>query len=67
MMRTEKMESKPNIIIVDDDNRVLTKFKKLLSNKAKYNVNAFVTALMWAVQNGHTEIAQMLKKAGAKE
>ena len=61
------MESKPNIIIVDDDNRVLTKFKKLLSNKAKYNVNAFVTALMWAVHNGHTEIAQMLKKAGAKE
>ena len=44
MMRTEKMESKPNIIIVDDDNRVLTKFKKLLSNKAKYNVNAFVSA-----------------------
>ena len=39
----ENIESKQNIIIVDDDNRVLTKFKKLLSNKTEYNVNIFLS------------------------
>jgi len=44
MTRAEKMESKPNIIIVDNDNRVLAKLKKLLNNKSEYNVNTFVSA-----------------------
>ena len=33
--RAEKMKSKPNIIIVDDDKRVLKKLAKLLYNKTK--------------------------------
>ncbi len=37
------MESKPNIIIVDDESRVLAKLKKLLNNYTEYNVNAFVS------------------------
>ena len=35
MTRAEKMESKPNIIIVDDDKGVLKKLTKLLYNKTK--------------------------------
>ncbi len=43
MTRTLKMESKPNIIIVDDK-KVFKKLKKLLNNKSEYNVNTFVSA-----------------------
>ena len=38
------MESKPNIIIVDDDSRVLAKLKKLLINKSNYNAITFISA-----------------------
>ena len=44
MTRAEKMESKPNIIIVDDDKGVLKKLKKLLTGKTEYRVDTFVSA-----------------------
>lgn len=44
MTRAEKMKSKPNIIIVHDDKRVLKQLKKLLTGKTEYNVDTFVSA-----------------------
>ena len=44
MTRAEKMKSKPNIIIVDDDKGVLKKLKKLLTGKTEYNVDTFISA-----------------------
>ena len=60
----ENWESHINSAVICKTLFSIASITRIIFN-AKNNVGS--TALMIAAENGHTDIAQMLKKAGAKE